>query len=43
MLQIILGNADIKMTMKYSHFSPDLFEEALKFNPLSIKRIDNDN
>ncbi|MCA1923342.1 tyrosine-type recombinase/integrase, partial [Buttiauxella noackiae] len=35
-LQRILGHTDIKMTMRYSHFSPNHFDDALKFNPLSI-------
>ncbi|WP_272661895.1 MULTISPECIES: phage integrase [unclassified Providencia] len=34
-LQRILGHTDIKMTMRYSHFSPDHLEDAVKFNPLS--------
>ncbi len=33
-LQKILGHTDIKMTMRYAHFAPEHFEEALKFNPL---------
>ncbi|WP_113626323.1 phage integrase [Pectobacterium peruviense] len=33
-LQRILGHTDIKMTMRYSHFAPDHFENALKYNPL---------
>lgn len=33
-LQRILGHTDIKMTMRYSHFSPDHLEEAAKLNPL---------
>lgn len=38
-LQRILGHVDIKMTMRYSHFAPDHFEDALKLNPLSsVKR-----
>ncbi len=35
MLQKILGHTDIKMTMGYSHFSPEHLEDAVKFNPLS--------
>ncbi|CAI1058746.1 Tyrosine recombinase XerD [Serratia quinivorans] len=35
-LQKILGHTDIKMTMRYSHFSPDHLEDAIKLNPLSI-------
>lgn len=34
-LQKILGHTDIKMTMRYSHFSPDHLEEALYLNPLA--------
>ena len=33
-LQRILGHTDIKMTMRYSHFAPDHFDDALKLNPL---------
>jgi len=33
-LQRILGHTDIKMTMRYSHFSPDHLEDAIKLNPL---------
>lgn len=33
-LQRILGHADIKMTMRYAHFAPDHFEDAIKLNPL---------
>ena len=36
-LQKILGHTDIKMTMRYSHFSPDHLEEALLLNPLANK------
>ena len=34
-LQKILGHTDIKMTMRYAHFSPDHLEDALKLNPLA--------
>ncbi|HHL2561013.1 TPA: tyrosine-type recombinase/integrase [Yersinia enterocolitica] len=34
-LQRILGHTDIKMTMRYSHFSPDHLDDAIKFNPLA--------
>jgi len=34
-LQRILGHSDIKMTMRYSHFSPDHLDDAIKLNPLS--------
>ncbi|ADW72182.1 integrase family protein [Rahnella aceris] len=34
-LQRVLGHTDIKMTMRYAHFAPNHFDEALKFNPLS--------
>ncbi len=33
-LREILGHADIKMTMVYSHFSPDHLEDAMTKNPL---------
>jgi len=34
-LQRILGHSDIKMTMRYAHFSPDHFEDAVRLNPLA--------
>jgi len=34
-LQKILGHTDIKMTMRYAHFAPDHFEDAVRLNPLS--------
>lgn len=34
-LQRILGHNDIKMTMRYSHFSPDHLDDAIKLNPIS--------
>ena len=34
-LQKVLGHSDIKMTMRYSHLSPDFLEEATRLNPLS--------
>lgn len=33
-LQRILGHTDIKMTMRYSHFSPEHFDDVIKYNPL---------
>ncbi|PSW70398.1 hypothetical protein C0Z01_06180 [Photobacterium kishitanii] len=33
-LQRILGHSDIKHTMRYSHFAPDHFDDALSKNPL---------
>lgn len=36
-LQKILRHTDIKMTMRYSHFSPNHLEEALHLNPLAKK------
>lgn len=33
-LQKVLGHSDIKMTMRYSHLSPDFLEEAVRLNPL---------
>ncbi|WP_392565169.1 tyrosine-type recombinase/integrase [Utexia brackfieldae] len=35
-LQKILGHTDIKMTMRYAHFAPDHFEDAVRLNPLAI-------
>lgn len=37
-LQKILGHTDIKMTMRYAHFSPNHLEDALKFNPLTQRK-----
>ncbi|MCA7001635.1 phage integrase [Dickeya solani] len=34
-LQRILGHANIKMTMRYAHFSPDHLEDAIRLNPLA--------
>ncbi|TBU96851.1 integrase [Stutzerimonas kirkiae] len=34
-LQRILGHGDIKMTMRYSHLSPDHLASALRFSPLA--------
>ena len=34
-LQRILGHTDIKVTMRYAHFAPDHFTEAILLNPLS--------
>ncbi|HAT6804014.1 TPA: tyrosine-type recombinase/integrase, partial [Citrobacter freundii] len=33
-LQRILGHTDIKMTMRYSHFSPDHLDDTIRLNPL---------
>ena len=33
-LQKVLGHSDIKMTMRYSHLSPDFLEESTKLNPI---------
>lgn len=33
-LQRILGHTDIKMTMRYAHFSPNHLHEAISLNPL---------
>lgn len=33
-LQKILDHKDIKETLKYAHFAPDHFQDAVKFNPL---------
>ena len=35
-LQKILGHADIKMTMRYAHLSPDHLGDAVKLNPVAI-------
>ena len=35
-LQKILGHTDIKMTMRYAHFAPDHFEDAVRLNPLNL-------
>jgi integrase len=35
-LQRVLGHTDIKMTMRYAHFSPDHLEDAVKLNPLAM-------
>lgn len=37
-LQHILGHTDIKMTMRYAHFSPNHLEDAIKYNPLENKK-----
>ena len=34
-LQKILGHTDIKMTMRYAHFAPDHFEDAIRLNPFN--------
>lgn len=36
-LQKILGHTDIKMTMRYAHFSPNHLEDAIHLNPLAKK------
>lgn len=35
-LQKTLGHTDIKMTMRYTHFSPVHLEDAVRLNPLSF-------
>ena len=35
-LQRILGHGDIKMTMRYSHLSPDHFASVLTHSPLAL-------
>ncbi|OCQ52348.1 Tyrosine recombinase XerD [Photorhabdus australis subsp. thailandensis] len=35
-LQKILGHTDIKMTMRYAHFSPNHLNEAITLNPLEL-------
>ena len=34
-LQKILGHTDIKMTMRYAHFAPNHFEDAIRLNPFN--------
>jgi len=34
-LQKILGHADISMTMRYAHLSPDHLQDAVKLNPIA--------
>ncbi|WP_417842155.1 tyrosine-type recombinase/integrase [Terasakiella sp.] len=34
-LQKILDHKDIKITLKYAHFAPDHFQDAVRFNPLN--------
>lgn len=34
-LQRILGHSDLKMTLRYSHLSPDYLNQALELNPLA--------
>ncbi|EAB4404384.1 tyrosine-type recombinase/integrase [Salmonella enterica subsp. enterica serovar Montevideo] len=36
-LKDILGHTDIKMTMRYAHFSPNHLEDAVRLNPLGTK------
>ena len=33
-LQKVLGHSDLKMTMRYSHLSPDYLNQVLELNPL---------
>ncbi|MDK9356362.1 tyrosine-type recombinase/integrase [Lelliottia sp. V106_10] len=37
-LQRILGNTDIKMTMRYAHFAANHLEDAIRFKPLERKK-----
>ncbi len=42
-LQSILGHANIRETMKYTHFAPDHLEEAVMLNLLSeLKRLNDE-
>lgn len=34
-LQRILGHTDIKVTMRYAHFTPDHLAEATRLNPIN--------
>lgn len=38
-LQHILGHTDIKMTMRYAHFSPNHLTDAIYLNPLNSGKI----
>ncbi|MGK3227740.1 tyrosine-type recombinase/integrase [Enterobacter soli] len=38
-LKNILGYTDIKMTMRYAHFSPGYLEDAIRLNPLSKTKV----
>jgi len=40
MLQRILGHANVTMTMRYSHLSPEHLQEAKNLNPLSRLTLD---
>lgn len=40
-LQRILGHSDIKLTMRYSHLSPDHLEEAVNKSPIAMLRNKN--
>ncbi|MFL1467788.1 tyrosine-type recombinase/integrase [Marinobacter sp. HN1S83] len=35
-LQKILGHSDIKLTMRYSHLSPQFMQKVVEIDPLSI-------
>lgn len=35
-LQKVLGHSDIKLTMRYSHLSPQFMQKVVEINPLSI-------
>ncbi|GKT13062.1 MAG: hypothetical protein ISEC1_P2060 [Thiomicrorhabdus sp.] len=35
-LQKLLGHSDIKMTMRYAHLAPEFYNDAVKFNPVTI-------
>ena len=34
-LQRIMGHSSITVTMRYSHFAPEHFQDAVRFNPLA--------
>lgn len=38
-LQRILGHSDLKMTLRYSHLSPDYLDQALSLNPLAGLKV----
>ena len=37
-LKSILGHTDIKMTMRYAHFSPNHLTDAIYLNPLNNEK-----
>jgi site-specific recombinase XerD len=39
-LQRIMGHSSITVTMRYSHFCPEHFQDAIRLNPLVASRVD---